>query len=120
MPPEHAQRLSDLIPTAQVAMLDRGGTLLQLDAPDVIADLITRLARHHAHARLLRGRDGDRLLAGDQGSLLQLWAKWSQIRLAHSPPKVCSQLRINATSEPASRARSPALSTGTRAGAERA
>jgi pimeloyl-ACP methyl ester carboxylesterase len=42
MPPEHAQRLADLIPTAQVAMLDRGGTLLQLDAADVIADLITR------------------------------------------------------------------------------
>jgi pimeloyl-ACP methyl ester carboxylesterase len=36
MPPEHAQRLSDLIQTAQVAMLDRGGTLLQLDAPDVL------------------------------------------------------------------------------------
>jgi pimeloyl-ACP methyl ester carboxylesterase len=42
MPPEHAQRLADLIPTAQLAMLDCGGTLLQLDAPDVIADLITR------------------------------------------------------------------------------
>jgi len=42
MPPGHAQRLSDLIPTTEVAMLDRGGTLLQLDAPDVIADLITQ------------------------------------------------------------------------------
>ena len=76
--PMHAQRLSDLIPTAEVAMLDRGGTLLQLDAPDVIADLITRFVAQLDTTPAQDSRGGGRgppAARRRSSSLLQLWAK---------------------------------------------
>jgi pimeloyl-ACP methyl ester carboxylesterase len=45
MPPEHGQRLTDLLPHAQLAEVDDSDTLIPLDQPARLAQLIREFTR---------------------------------------------------------------------------